>query len=262
MDTRENVLKVDVDGAVMTVTLNRPAALNAFDEDLKEQLFQLPHRIQSDDAIRAVIVTGAGRAFCAGADVNWFVSGPKDKRFRYEYRRIHDFFDQLERMEKPVIAAINGTCAGGGLELALACDIRLAADSAAFLYPEHRICLIPASGGCSRMINAIGASWTKYLVLTGERFDANFAHRIGLVHEVLAPDKLMERAGVLANQLAACPPIAIGMAKHVININTSIDQHTARFVERLGQSVLVKTDDHKEGVSAFIEKRKAVYVGR
>lgn len=262
MDPTAEVLLTKVENGVMEITLNRPGALNAFNEELKEELFKLPHRIQSDDDIRAIVVTGAGRAFCAGADVNWFVTGPKDKRFRYEYRRIHDFFDQLERMEKPVIAAINGACAGGGLELALACDIRLAAEPATFLYPEHRIGLIPASGGCSRMINAVGSSWAKYLVLTGTRVDAAFAHRIGLVHEVLAPEKLLERARQLAADIAAQPTMAVGIAKHVLNVNTGIDQHTARFVERLGQAVLVKTHDHQEGVAAFLEKRKPVFTGK
>ncbi|MGD9944839.1 MAG: enoyl-CoA hydratase/isomerase family protein [Burkholderiaceae bacterium] len=262
MSTDKDVLRTRQADGVFEITLNRPEALNAFNEALKEALFELPHRIQSDDEIRAVIITGAGRAFCAGADVNWFVSGPKDKRFRYEYRRIHDFFDQLERMEKPVIAAINGTCAGGGLEMALACDIRLAAEGASFLYPEHRIGLIPASGGCSRMINAVGASWTKYIVLSGERLDSAAAHRLGLVHEVLAPEQLLERAWTLARHMAGQATMALGIAKHVINVNTGIDQHTARFVERLGQAVLVKTQDHQEGVTAFLEKRKAQFSGR
>ena len=247
---------------MLEVTLNRPDAMNAFNEELKEELFKLPHLIQSDDDIRVVIITGAGRAFCAGADVNWFVSGPKNKQFRYEYRRIHDFFDQIERMEKPVIAAVNGICAGGGLEMALSCDIRLASDKSSYLYPEHNIGLIPASGGCSRMINAVGSSWAKYAVLSGERMKPEFALQIGLVHEILPGDGLMERAWALARKLAAQPAMAVGIAKHVINVNTGIDQHTARFVERLGQAVLVNTQDHAEGVNAFLEKRKPNFTGK
>ncbi len=255
-------LQVRFDGAVLHITLNRPDRLNAFDEAMKAEFAWLTRRIESNADIRVIVIGGAGeRAFCAGADVGWFEQDWQTNRFRTEYRWIHDVFDMFERIEIPVIAAIRGICACGGLELAMACDFRIAAEDARFGFTESNINLIPGSGGCSRLIKMVGPGWAKELVLAGEFIDAARALQIGLVTRVVAADKLMDEAGALAAKLAAKPPLAVGMAKAIMNACADIDQHSGRILERIGQSVLIKTEDHAEGVRAFREKRKARYSG-
>ncbi len=177
-------------------------------------------------------------------------------------RDIHNVFDEIEAMEVPVIAAINGVAAGGGLELALSCDFRFAAQTAKMGFPENNVGLIPGSGGCSRLVRQVGLSGAKRLVMTGEMVLADHALKIGLVDEVLAPEQLMERALAFARQLAAKAPQALGVAKVVLNNCARVDPDTARNFERLGQSILKKTEDHLEGARAFVEKRSAQFTGR
>ena len=256
-------LKVAMDGAILTITLNRPERLNAFDETMKEEFAWLQRRIESNADIRVIIVDAEGeRAFCAGADVGWFEQDWETNRFRTEYRWIHDFFDMLERIEVPVIAAIQGVCACGGLELAMACDFRIAAENARFGFTEGNINLIPGSGGCSRLIKLIGPSWAKEMVLAGEFVHAERAMQIGLVTRIVPVEQLGDEARELAGKLAKKAPLAMGMAKAIMNTCTDIDQASGRILERVGQSVLIKTDDHAEGVRAFREKRPPDYTGR
>lgn len=256
-------LRVAIDGPVMTVTLNRPERLNAFNEQMKAEFTWLSRRIESNAGIRVIVFDAAGdRAFCAGADVSWFEQEWPTNRFRIEYRWIHDFFDLLERIEIPVIAAIQGVCACGGLELAMSCDFRIAAEDARFGFTEGNINLIPGSGGCSRLIRMIGPAWAKELVLAGEFIDAERAQQIGLITRIVPRDKLHDEARALADKLAAKAPLAMGLAKAIMNTCDNIDAASGRILERIGQSVLIKTEDHTEGVRAFREKHKPDYQGR
>ena len=256
-------LKVSFDDSILTITLNRPERLNAFDETMKEEFTWLERRIESNAGIRAIVFDAEGdRAFCAGADVGWFEQDWGTERFRIEYRWIHDFFDTLERIEIPVIAAIQGVCACGGLELAMACDFRIASEDARFGFTEGNINLIPGSGGCSRLVNLIGPGWAKELVLAGEFVEADRALQIGLVTRVVAREKLSAEAHGLAQKLVAKAPLALGMAKAIMNACVDMDRSSGRVLERIGQSVLIKSTDHTEGVRAFREKRPAKFEGR
>ena len=165
-------------------------------------------------------------------------------------------------MEVPVIAAINGVAAGGGLELALSCDFRFASDAAKMGFPENKVGLIPGSGGCSRLVKLVGLAKAKRLVMTGEMVTAARALELGLVDEVHPADRLMEHTTEFARLLASKAPQALGIAKVVLNNCMNVDPDTARNFERLGQSILKKTDDHEEGARAFVEKRPAKFTGR
>jgi enoyl-CoA hydratase len=256
-------LKVAISDGILTITLNRPERLNAFNEDMKAEFSWLTRRIEANADVRVIVIDAAGdRAFCAGADVSWFEQEWQTNRFRIEYRWIHDFFDLLERIEIPVIAAVHGVCACGGLELAMSCDFRIAAEDTRFGFTEGNINLIPGSGGCSRLIRLIGPGWAKELVIAGEFIDASRALQIGLVTRVVPKDKLAAEARALAEKLVKKAPLAMGLAKAIMNTCENIDSGSGRILERIGQSVLIKTADHTEGVRAFREKRPPNYRGR
>lgn len=256
-------VKTEMRGSVFEITLNRPERLNTFNSEMQRDFTALQLQLEREPAIRCVIIFAAGeRAFGAGADLSWFEQDWVGPRFRAEYRWIHDFFDTLERIEVPVIAAVFGTCACGGLELAMACDFRIAADDSRFGFTEGNINLIPGSGGCSRLAKMIGPAWTKELVLAGEFIDAQRALQIGLVTRVVPKAELAEEARTLADKLANKAPQALGAAKAVINACQNIDTATGRIMERMAQTSLILSEDHKEGVKAFREKRPPQYKGR
>ena len=263
LDHKFNALKVNISDRILTITLNRPERLNTFDEGMKEDFRWIERRIEANDEIRCIIVNAEGeKAFGAGADVSWFEQDFPTERFRIEYRWIHDFFDRLERVEIPVICAAQGICACGGLELAMSCDFRICSEDARFGFTEGNINLIPGSGGCSRLIRLIGPGWAKELVLAGEFINAEKAAQLGLVTRVVPRDKLQDEARSLAEKLVAKAPMAMGLAKAIMNTCENIDMASGRILERIGQSVLIKSEDHKEGVRAFREKRPPEYKGR
>jgi enoyl-CoA hydratase/carnithine racemase len=248
---------------IVVLTLNRPDRYNAWNSQMRQEMAAVITGLSADQATRVLIVTGEGRAFSAGEDV----SGMKEltdigtRGFRRVARNIHNVFDEIEAIELPVIAAINGVAAGGGMELALSCDFRFAAETARVGFPETNVGLIPGSGGCSRLVRLVGMAKAKRLVMTGEMIQAPAALQVGLVDEVLPTEKLMPRVLEFAKQLATKAPLALGMAKVVINNCLNVDQDTGRHLERLGQSILKKTEDHQEGAKAFLEKRSPVFRG-
>jgi enoyl-CoA hydratase/carnithine racemase len=256
-------LIVSQEHRVLTVTLNRPETLNAWNEAMRVEMRDIMRRIQSDSTIRVLIITGSGRAFSAGEDVNEMRERSQDKvtsrDFRTIARGIHNFLDDIEAIETPVIAAINGVCAGGGLELALSCDFRLVAQGARLGFPEMRVGLIPGSGGCSRLVKAIGLLRAKELVMRGRMVDSATADRYGLVTELVPDAELMTRAKSFAVELCEWSPMSLGMAKVVLQGCANADLETSRTLERLGNSVLGETEEHRESVNAFLGKRKAVF---
>ncbi|MBI1892508.1 MAG: enoyl-CoA hydratase/isomerase family protein [Candidatus Rokubacteria bacterium] len=256
-------IRYEVNDGIATVTMNRPEKLNAFNGAMVDELFQVVEEVYERDEIRVLILTGAGRAFSSGADYEWFNFEEWGPVIRTRARRLtHRLFDDLEYLEKPVIAAINGTCAGGGLELALSCDLRIAAGSARLGFPEVNAGIIPGSGGCSRLFHVVGIGRAKELILMGELISAERAETFGLVNLVVPPDALMPKAREMAETLIRKGPLAIGLAKHVINAALGVDPATGRVLERLGSSLLIGSDDAREGAQAFREKRPPRFQGR
>lgn len=253
----------EVAAGVATITMNRPEKLNAFDGTMLEELTAALDDIYARDEIRVVVLTGAGRAFSPGADLNWFDMEKFAPKMRVIPRRLtHRLFDELEFLEKPVIASINGTCAGGGLELALSCDIRVAADTARFGLPEVNAGIMPGSGGCCRLIEVVGLGRAKQLAMLGELVTAQQAEAMNLVNFVVPAAELPAKTREIAETFKKKAPLAVGMVKHVMNTARGQDPATGRILERLGGSVIVATEDAREGVRAFKEKRPPRWSGR
>ena len=249
---------------IRTLTLNRPDALNAWNQQMRDEMRDAVAALVADDALRVLVVTGTGRAFSAGEDVRGMkgLAEIGTRGFRRVVRAVHNVFDEIEAMEVPVIAAINGVAAGGGLELALSCDFRFAATTAKLGFPENNVGLIPGSGGCSRLVKLVGLANAKRLVMTGEMVHAERALALGLVEELHPPEELLPRAMAFAELLATKAPLALGLGKLVLNKCLDVDLDTGRTFERLAQSVLKRSGDHEEGARAFIEKRKPRFTGR
>jgi enoyl-CoA hydratase/carnithine racemase len=260
-----SVIRVELrpDG-ILIITLNRPEKLNAFDERMIREMRSVIWKANFDDRIRVIVITGTGRAFCAGRDINGldYENSLPTAGYRAYVRANHELFDDIEAIEKPVIAAVNGICAGGGVEMAIACDFRMAAQGAEFLLPENQLGVIPASGACSRMIQMIGIGRLKEMVMAALPVEAEEARQIGLVNRVFPSDGLMDGTLAFARELLKRAPQAMGMGKHVINMCQNVDTETGRLLERLGQSVLIRTADNKEGMTSFQEKRKPSFTGQ
>jgi enoyl-CoA hydratase/carnithine racemase len=249
---------------VAVITLNRPEKLNAFNTAMIGEVRAAMWRMNYDDRVRVIVVTGQGRGFCAGRDVEELRGerGMPLPHYRAYVRANHDMLNDLESIEKPVIAAVNGVCAGGGVELAASCDFRFASSTATFLLPEIFIGVIPASGACSRMIQMIGIENVKDMVMTGRTIDAAEIKDMGFVRRVVEPDQLMDSVFAYAKLLMKGAPFAVGIGKHVTNTCQNIDTETGRQLERLAQSSLVGSTDSTEGIRAFLEKRPPNFTGR
>ena len=261
MDYTEIKFDVREDG-IATITLHRPERLNSFSQKMFDEWKDVVARCAFDKNIRVLVVTGEGRAFSSGVDLSDLGSDKlESSAFRFYSRQAHQAFDDLETLEVPVIAAINGLCYGGGVELALSCDIVLASENATFCLIENQLGAIPASGACNRMIHLVGLAKTKELIITADPIHAAEARRIGLIAQVFKHDELMDRVYTYAERLLKNSPLAMGMAKHVVNMCVNTDMHTGRDIERLAQSLLVQSADHKEGMAAFAEKRDPAFKG-
>ena len=241
---------------VATLTLDRPAKLNAIGPEMVAELERLLAEIDADRDIRAVIMTGSGgRAFSVGADVNaWSALEPLDM-WRAWIRDGHRVLERLANLRQPTIAAINGYAFGGGLELALAADIRIAADSATFALPETKIGTLPGWAGTKRLPQAIGVSRTKQMIFSGSRIDAVTAERWGLVNEVVALDALIDRCRSLASEIAANAPVSVQLAKAIISGDEAAP-------EAFAGALAAGTEDGREGIAAFREKRSPRFTGQ
>lgn len=249
------------DGEIATVTLNRPAKLNSLTPSMLDQLEHCARELETDSVVRVVILTGSGsKAFCVGADINeWATLQPLDMWRRW-VRRGHQVFDQWARLRQPVISAINGHAFGGGLELAIVGDVRIASDAAQFALPEASIATCPGWSGTQRLVRLIGASHAKYLALSGQRLDADGALKAGLVHEVLKSDNLLDRANDLAQEMASKAPISMQLTKQLINAAAGEDADAT--LEAMAGALAATTQDASEGINSFREKRKPQYQGR
>jgi enoyl-CoA hydratase/carnithine racemase len=246
------------------LTLDRPNKLNAFDELMIREIRATIWEANFDNRVKVVVITGAGRAFCSGRDINGldYENNLSTAEYRAYVRANHEMLDDIEAIEKPVIAAVNGIAAGGGTEIAIACDFRIVSDRASFLLPENQLGVIPASGACSRLTQMIGLGRLKEMVIAALPIEAQRAYDIGLATRVVPHDEFMDGVLDFARILLARAPLAMGMAKHIINTCQNVDTETGRILERLGQSILIQTRDNTEGMTAFIEKRPARFEGR
>ena len=263
-------LLYEVDQGVATITLNRPAVLNAISQQMIEELQATLDTVKDDASVRAVVVTGAGRGFCSGADLKGRervkpseaaadASTAGGERLR---RTLNPLILAIRTIEKPFIAAVNGVAAGAGCNLALACDIVLASDEARFGNVFTRIGLIPDCGGHFFLPRLVGFHKAAELMFTGDIIDAHEAERLGLINRVVAHADLGKQARELAERLARGPTRAIGLCKRTMNVGITADLAAVLDAEAEGQGLARQTEDHWEGVQAFLEKRPAHFTGK
>ena len=243
------------------LTINRPEKMNAISQELTAELSLFLDEIENDDELRVIVITGAGdKAFVAGADINELVD--RDARLgRRVSRERQEIFSRIENLHVPVIAAVNGYALGGGLELALACSIRICSEKAQFGAPEVKLGIIPGDGGTQRLPRLVGQGRAMEMIITGDFIDAQEAYRIGLVNKVFPPEKLKEEAMELAKKIASRPPLAVRYAKEAVN-RSQEDSVSGFALESYLHALSCTTEDKKEGVSAFLEKRKGKFKGK
>lgn len=247
---------------IWVLRLNRPEAMNSWNARMRAELAEAMEEVAVSEA-RVVIIRGDAKAFSAGEDVRGMAGLTQGgtKKFRAVARQIHSAFDLIEAIEAPFIAVIEGVAAGGGMELVLSCDFRIAGRNARLGLPEGNVGLIPGSGGCSRLVRCVGAARAKQIVMLEGVMKAERANELGLLTELVDAGQEMAAAMEMARKLAAKAPLALGMAKLVINTCADVDLETGRRLERIGQSVLKKSADHAEGAQSFIDKRKPNWTG-
>jgi enoyl-CoA hydratase len=244
------------------VTLNRPERKNALNNELIRELDLLIEEIKNDNELGAIIITGNKDAFCAGADITE-VSAIKTPVDAHRFvTNVHALFGKIENLEKPIIAAISGLALGGGCELSLACDIRIAAENAIFGQPEIKIGVIPGGGGTQRLPRLIGVGRAKELLYIGDPISAEEAYRIGLVNKVVLVKSLINETRKIANKLKNQPSFALKIIKTAINHGVDMDIQSALAHEARCFEIIFSTDDQKEGTKAFLEKRKPSFKGK
>jgi len=250
------LVQLSITDSIATVTLNRPDKLNALNGEMLSRLDAIADELDRNPEVRVVLLTGIGRAFCVGADIfEWSSLSPLEMGRRW-IRDGHRIFERYARLPQPLIAVLNGYTFGGGLELALAADLRLAAAGVQLSFPEVKLGIIPGWGGTQRLPALIGPSRAKQMIFSGGRIDAAVAEGWGLVNEVVDGEKLMERARALAGEIAANGPVAVQLTKQLI------DGAEMASLEALAGSLASYTEDALEGVAAFREKRAPQFTGR
>ena len=255
------ILHEAADG-VVTITLNRPEVHNAMNEQMRQELTRCFGDLATSDAARVVVVTGAGeRAFSAGADIREFVEPQVPVRFRESRKRV-DFRQAMDRCPQPIIGAIRGYALGGGLELALACDIRIAGEDAQLGLTEVNLAIIPGGGGTQRLTRLVGRGRALEMILTGARIDAREAWRIGLVERVVPAADVLAAARELARTLAEKAPVALRYAKEAVVKGLELPLADGLRLENDLATLLRTTEDRVEGAKAFLEKRKPRFTGK
>lgn len=254
-------LSLEERGPVACLTLNRPEALNAITTEMAEELIAFAGYLESTPGLRAAVITGCGeKAFAAGADIGSLRELSPVENFCY--RPFARAVSSFEEGSKPVIAAINGYALGGGFELALGCDLRIASENALMGFPETGLAIIPGAGGTARLAKNVGLSLAKELILTGRRMDAREALRHGLVTKVVSQENLMDEALKLAQVLLKKGPVALSFAKKGIRLSMDVDTHSALLAEGLMAGLIFSTEDRAEGAAAFSQHRKPEFQGK
>lgn len=250
------------EGDLSTITINRPDQRNALDLLTRKEIFQALQSVREDNTIKVLIITGSGdKAFAAGADIHMLKEMKPMESFEFFERFSHKLYDEIENLEIPVIAMINGYCLGGGCELAMACDIRIASEKARFGHPEVNLGVIPSGGATQRLPRLIGIGRAKELIFTGRIIDAAEAKQMGLVNQVVPIKELEKTVKEIASEIAGKGPVSIRLAKKALNEGLKGNFNTAMRYEIALQSVCFATMDHLEGIQAFLEKRKPEFKG-
>ena len=262
MSKAYETIKIERQENTLWIILNRAHRLNAFNDVLIEELGDMLNTADNDASVKCVVITGDGdRAFSAGADVTMFPKATPVKAEEFS-RSGQKTFGRIEEMSKPVIAAINGFALGGGLELALACDFRIAAEHAELGSPEIQLGLIPGWGGTQRLVRTVGLPKAKEMTMLGIRLKADEALKAGLVHKVVHFDKLREEVSALAKKLADGPPVAMKYVKYAVNYGSQVPLEIGLRLEAALMGLSFSTEDLKEGVEALMAKRKAKFKGK
>ena len=257
----EQVVSYVIEDEIAVITINNPP-MNPLITAVRDQLSAIMRELAGKlDEVKAVILTGTGKAFVAGADIKSFPDLTQEKA-KTRLQTMRPFYQQMEDFVRPVICAVNGYCLGGGLELAMSCDIRIASSKAQFGQPEINLGIIPGGGGTQRLPRLVGTGIAKELIYTGRFIGAERAAAIGLVNAVVEPEKLMDEAKEMAVLIAGKPVLAVRAAKEVINHGLNMTLSEGFNLESMHWSYLFGTEDQKEGANAFIEKRKPKFVGR
>ncbi len=255
----KNIL-YEVDSGLALITINRPEKLNAISLATLDELQHAVAKAGNDEAVCVIGVTGAGsRAFAAGSDLSEVVD--RDLRKALE-PIVQGLAEQLERTPKPTIAAINGICFGGGLEVALGCDLRVASSNATFATPEGKLGIIPGGGACARLPRIVGRGWGMEMLLMGDAIDAERALQIGLITRMVEPEALIDELKTMTKHLASFAPMVPRTMKAMVNFGMEGSLASALMLEKYAQGALVQTADKEEGIAAFLEKRKPVWQGK
>jgi 2-(1,2-epoxy-1,2-dihydrophenyl)acetyl-CoA isomerase len=259
--TEYSTVRVEVEERLATLTLNRPEVLNSFNRPMKDELLAALKELGRDDEIRVLVVTGAGRAFSAGQDLKER-QAPDAADLATDLReRYNPLVLAMRRMEKPIVGAINGVAAGAGCSVALACDIRLASETASFIEVFGRVGLVPDTGSSWLLPRLVGYARAAEMIFTSEPVDAQTAERIGLVNRVVPAEQLMPETRALAERLAAAAPRALALAKRALNRALESGFESALEYEAQLQGIAGRSRDHAEGVAAFVEKRPPRFTG-
>ena len=260
--TESSTLRTRLDDGALLVELNRPEKKNAFDEALQGELLRVFTDAADERKVRGVILSAAGEAFSAGGDLSRFERDWEQAEFRAHSYELTRLISSIERLEKPVIAAIGGLATGAGTQLALSCDLRIASENARFVFREGIIGLIPSHGGCARLVKLVGLARARDIVLGGQDLDAEEAYRHGLVTEIVSHEKLLDEAKERLRFILERAPQAYGLSKRLLHLCASVDIESGLFAESLAQSQLIGTEDHREGVRAARERRAPSFTGR
>jgi enoyl-CoA hydratase/carnithine racemase len=260
--TESSTLRTRLDDGALLVELNRPEKKNAFDEALQGELLRVFTDAADERKVRGVILSATGEAFSAGGDLSRFKRDWEQAEFRAHSYELTRLISSIERLEKPVIAAIGGLATGAGTQLALSCDLRIASENARFVFREGIIGLIPSHGGCARLVKLVGLARARDIVLGDQDLDAEEAYRHGLVTEIVSHEKLLDEAKERLRFILERAPQAYGLSKRLLHLCASVDIESGLFAESLAQSQLIGTEDHREGVRAARERRAPSFTGR
>jgi len=252
---------VEIDGPVATLTLHRPKGLNAISSELIDDLGAALDAVEADGGVRAIILTGSGKAFAAGADIAEMADYGKEQAWAFSTRGQRTFA-RMEKLPIPVLAAVNGFALGGGCELAMCCDVIYASDRAKFGQPEVNLAVTPGFGGTQRLQRLVGTMMARELIFTGRIFGAEEAVRLGLAARVIPGDELLPTVRQIAADIATKGPVAVGLAKSVIQAGAALPLDDANALEAEAFGASFATEDQKEGMRAFLDKRTATFKGR